>query len=200
MYIKLFLVVILFEYSSCWNYNPYCLINECKEESSKTDTPKSKPTILSRLNPYCLIYECSDSDNTLSTEENKESDSWDPSCWYKDCPKNPGVYELPKFWTRNYWNNEEDTRTWDEKVACIFKKCPGVVKEPEVETEKKSYIRGMFNSVKSYLNAAKPQEIIINDIFTSELNPYCWVTECCNEDTLPGNIESKYKLFIYHMV
>ncbi|CAG9857505.1 unnamed protein product [Phyllotreta striolata] len=155
------IVLCISHYSFSFNYNPYCLFEDCKSKEQEF-------TIPNEYNPYCLLYDC----QKTEIPENK--------------PK------LPKFWTYNYWTNDEDARTWNEKFACIFKYCKE--DNEKIEEQKESYITRTFNNVKSYLNAAKPQDFILKNVLTSEWNPYCWLDECCNEDSLPGNIHKLKEL------
>lgn len=122
------------------------------------------------LNPSCWFSECNEPKNN----------DFNPYCWFTSCPE---PKEENSFWLPDPNQLIEWGKDKFDSIKCQFKEC-----KPE---ENKVEVLSFFEKAKRFLNAAKPQEPVITTFFKSELSPYCWLSECCNKDSIPSNLESK---------
>lgn len=121
------------------------------------------------------------------------------SCWFSDCKENDKDQERFEKEKEELWLTDEKVINWSrekfEAVKCWFIACPPKKKKTSLrknieEVLKKKENLGFLEKAKKFLNAAKPQKHVIANLFNSELSPYCWLSECCNEDSIPSDTAS----------
>ncbi|XP_072386279.1 torsin-1B-like [Diabrotica undecimpunctata] len=180
-------------------YNPYCLVFDCKEDKLNTENvnpnTKSVPDTSSNLDKglYCSLFGCEEVNRDPENKEVESKSKWNPYCWFNNCYQSnkDSETEQAKFWHYDYWANKDkegDLKSWTDRFYCSFKDCSKEMDDSQ-NVESRFTISGIYNSAKDYLNAAKPQDIVADNVFSSEISPYCWFTECCNSNTIPGDIQ-----------
>lgn len=146
-------------------FNPYCWLTNCDEN---VETQKERYIFIS--NPFCWFSEC--------VEEKKKVVN--PFCWFTDCQDNS---------EKHFWLTDEQIINWSKEklknIQCWFKECSSS------PPKQKDVVLSISDKLKNILNAAKPQEPVIEKFFKSEWSPYCWMSECCNQDSIPADIKSR---------
>lgn len=146
-------------------YNPLCWVTNCEESSQKNQGN----TVFS-LDPTCWFTVC----------DEKHINKFNPYCWFKNCENKEDD---------NLWITDEQIINWCkeklQKIQCLFKECP----PPPVEKKEDLTI---YDKLKNMLNSVKPQEPLIEHFLKFQWNPYCWYSECCNKESIPSDIKSKF--------
>lgn len=175
----------------------FLLIVFVPDTQSWFSTEKADPVKHSgnkNFNPICWVTSCKDDEpeNTLT---------WNPKCWFSDCEAKQKTEINPLCWFKDCqknenknWLSDEPIMNWSKeqmkRINCWFKECSS-------DSSKKITEQSYTEKIKNLLNAARPQEPLVESIFKSEWSPYCWFSECCNQDSIPSSTNCKYLPLIF---
>lgn len=155
-------------------------------------TKNNKGIVKSNTKWYDTICWVTNCEKTVQESEENSKYSLDPRCWFTNCNTNANRRDKE---TENLWLTDEQIINWGKEklynLKCLFKECP-----PEKKKEEKKEDLTVYGKVKNFLNSVKPEEPIIETFFKSEWSPYCWHSECCNNESIPSNTKSKNYFFI----